>query len=106
MKITKARLKEIIREELAAEGSREDMMMPAIPMDAAEEEEADLDFVGILDNAIAALASKPELANQLELLKQQIVPASEYDAEEDRPRPAIGAPSVPGVMGFEEGFED
>jgi hypothetical protein len=32
MKITKQRLKEIIREELAAEGSREDMMMPAISM--------------------------------------------------------------------------
>tara|TARA_R110002094_G_scaffold26360_1_gene38874 strand:- start:180 stop:680 length:501 start_codon:yes stop_codon:yes gene_type:complete len=30
MKITKQRLKEIIREELTAEGSREDMMMPAI----------------------------------------------------------------------------
>jgi len=29
MKITKQRLKEIIREELAAEGSREQMMMPA-----------------------------------------------------------------------------
>ena len=32
MKITKQRLKEIIREELTAEGSREDMMMPAISM--------------------------------------------------------------------------
>ena len=30
MKITKQRLKEIIREELTAEGSREDMMMPAL----------------------------------------------------------------------------
>ncbi len=30
MKITKQRLKEIIREELTAEGSREDMMMPVI----------------------------------------------------------------------------
>ena len=38
MKITKQRLKEIIKEELTAEGSREDMMMPAISqadMDAA-----------------------------------------------------------------------
>ena len=32
MKITKQRLKEIIREELTAEASREDMMMPAISM--------------------------------------------------------------------------
>ena len=32
MKITKQRLKEIIREELTAEGSREDMVMPAISM--------------------------------------------------------------------------
>ena len=30
MKITKQRLKEIIKEELTAEGSREDMMMPAL----------------------------------------------------------------------------
>ena len=30
MKITRQRLKEIIREELTAEGSREDMMMPAL----------------------------------------------------------------------------
>ena len=32
MKITKQRLKEIIKEELTAEGSREQMMMPAISM--------------------------------------------------------------------------
>jgi hypothetical protein len=30
MKITKQRLKQIIKEEITAEGSREDMMMPAI----------------------------------------------------------------------------
>ena len=32
MKLTKQRLKEIIKEELTAEGSREQMMMPAISM--------------------------------------------------------------------------
>ena len=45
MKITKQRLKEIIREELTAEGSREDMMMPAISMadmDAAMADDAGL----------------------------------------------------------------
>jgi hypothetical protein len=33
MKITKQRLREIIREELAAEGKRTDMSMPALSMD-------------------------------------------------------------------------
>ena len=45
MKITKQRLKEIIREELTAEGAREDMMMPAISMadmDAAMADDAGL----------------------------------------------------------------
>ena len=45
MKITKQKLKQIIREELAAEGSREDMMMPAISMadmDAAMADDASL----------------------------------------------------------------
>ena len=43
MKITKQRLKEIIREELTAEGSREDMMMPAISMADMEAAVADDD---------------------------------------------------------------
>jgi hypothetical protein len=46
MKITKQRLKEIIREELTAEGSREDMMMPALSQadfDAAKKSKIILD---------------------------------------------------------------
>ena len=44
MKITKQRLKEIIREELTAEGSREDMMMPALS-------QADFDAAMATDDA-------------------------------------------------------
>jgi hypothetical protein len=44
MKITKQRLKEIIREELTAEGSREDMMMPALS-------QADFDAAMAADDA-------------------------------------------------------
>ena len=47
MKITKARLQEIIQEELAAEGKRTDMSMPALspedfPAAGVEEEERDM----------------------------------------------------------------
>jgi len=66
---------------------------------ACDPEEESLDFVAILDAAIEAL-SDSDLASQLDCLKQQIVPASEYDEEEESDyRRQRGDP---GFMGFEE----
>ena len=50
MKITKQRLKEIIREELTAEGSREDMMMPSLSMADMEAAMADDASLGDLQS--------------------------------------------------------
>ena len=71
---------------------------PGIP-EPAEEVEEDIDFVGVLDAAIKALQGT-ELAGQLDQLKQQIVPASEFEggAGDDYRR----SDKDPGFMGFEE----
>ncbi len=117
MKITKARLREIIKEELLSEYTKEQVraimrgqapggddseMFASSPDDegaACDPEDETLDFVGILDAAIEALSGS-DLANQLDCLKQQIIPASEYDEEEgsDYRRQRGDA----GFMGFEE----
>lgn len=60
MKITKQRLKEIIREELAAEGSREDMMMSA--GDTGEEE---ADGLTLLSNVLGKVTPLRDMHREI-----------------------------------------
>ena len=114
MKITKQRLKEIIKEELSTEGTWRDAMEKLHPghpsgnKPSCENPEEDLDFIGILDAAILAVGDR-ELASQLDCLKQRIVPQSEYDEEDDpgdeafRRAARLGAPKKQGdPVGFQE----
>jgi hypothetical protein len=79
MKLTKQRLKEIIKEELVEAD------------EASCDPEEDLDFVGILDAAILAVGDE-ELASQLGCLKQRIIPQSEYDEDEPEPEKTTRTP--------------
>ena len=75
MKITKQRLKDIIREELTAEGSREDMMMPAISQD-------DFDAAMATDDEKFTGGSPEERLLTLMKAREVLAAMSEEDLEE------------------------
>jgi len=94
MKITKQRLKEIIREELTAEGSREDMMMPAISMaDMEAAMAADDAGLGDLQSDEKFTGGSPE-ERLLTLMKAREVLAAMSEEELTALSKSLDAPMV------------
>ena len=116
MKITRQRLREIIKEELEAslnEYTKEEVRAimrgeappaptataPPPTASACDPDDEEID-ISILSAAIEALEGS-EIAHHLDCFKKQLHRAFEGD-DESPPRPPLGAPIQQGIVGFEE----